>query len=76
MQAAATGELHQEMENLLEEENGIMARNFIIFEESSKLNQESNFTIGTAMDWDAVEPLVETVGWDFIFGLNILLHVN
>ena len=59
------GELHQEMENLLEEENGIMARNFIIFEESSKLNQESNFTIDTTLHWDAVEPLVETVGWDF-----------
>ena len=48
------------MENLLEEKNIIMVRDFIIFEESSKLNQESNFTIDTTQ-WDAVEPMVETV---------------
>ena len=47
------------MENLLEEKN-IMVRDFIIFEESSELKQESNFTIDTTQ-WDAVEPMVETV---------------
>ena len=40
---------------------------FIIFEETTELNQESNFTMNT---------FVEVVGWDFIFGLNILLRKN
>ena len=27
-------------------------------------------------EWDAVNVFAETVGWDFIFGLNALLRVN
>ena len=48
---------------------------FIIFEETTKLNQESNFTMNTT-EWDAVNMFVEAVGWDFIFGLNVLLRKN
>ena len=49
---------------------------FIIFEETTKLNgKESNFTMNTTQ-WDAVNMFVEAVGWDFIFGLNVLLRKN
>ena len=49
---------------------------FIIFEETTKLNgKESNFTMNTTQ-WDAVNTFVEAVGWDFIFGLNVLLRKN
>ena len=49
---------------------------FIIFEETTKLNgKESNFTMNTTQ-WDAVNMFVEAVGWDFIFGLNALLRAN
>ena len=48
---------------------------FIIFEETTELNQESNFTMNSSQ-WDAVNTFVEAVGWDFIFGLNVLLRVN
>ena len=48
---------------------------FVIFEESTELIQESNFTMNTT-EWDAVNMFVETVGWDIIFGLNVLLRIN
>ena len=49
---------------------------FIIFEKTTKLNgKESNFTMNTTQ-WDAVNMFVEAVGWDFIFGLNVLLRKN
>ena len=48
---------------------------FIIFEETTELNQESNFTMNSTQ-WDAVNTFVEAVGWNFIFGLNVLLRVN
>ena len=35
--------------------------------------QTSNFTMNTSQ-WDAVNEFVEAVGWDFIFGLNVLLR--
>ena len=47
----------------------------LIFEETTKLNQESNFTMNTTQ-WDAVNMFVEAVGWDLIFGLNVLLRKN
>ena len=28
----------------------------------------------TAVEWDAVNKFVQTVGWEFIFGLNALLR--
>ena len=54
---------------------GGTAQDFVIFEESTELNQESNFTMNST-EWDAVNTFVEAVGWDFIFGLNILLRKN
>ena len=48
---------------------------FIIFEETTELNQESNFTMNSTQ-WDAVNIFVEAVGWDFTFGLNVLLRKN
>ena len=51
-------------------------QDFLIFvEETTKLNQVSNFTMNTTQ-WDAVNMFVEAVGWDFIFGLNALLRAN
>ena len=51
-------------------------QDFLIFvEETTKLNQVSNFTMNTTQ-WDAVNMFVEAVGWDFIFGLNALLRKN
>ena len=35
--------------------------------------QLSNFTM-TRQQWDEVNKFVETVGWDFVFGLNALLR--
>ena len=35
--------------------------------------QRSNFTMNTS-EWDAVNEFVRAVGWDFIFGLNLLLR--
>ena len=35
--------------------------------------QQSNFTM-TPQQWDEVNKFVETVGWDFVFGLNALLR--
>ena len=54
---------------------GGTAQDFVIFEESTELNQESNFTMNST-EWDAVNTFVEAVGWDFIFGLNVLLRKN
>ena len=54
---------------------GGTAQDFVIFEESTELNQESNFTMNST-EWDAVNAFVEAVGWDFIFGLNVLLRKN
>ena len=34
--------------------------------------EESNFTM-TPEQWDKVNKFVETVGWEFVFGLNALL---
>ena len=55
---------------------------FLLFEKPTncKENQQSvnvysNFTMN-ASQWDAVNVFVEAVGWDFIFGLNVLLRVN
>ena len=45
---------------------------FLLFEETTK---ENEFTMN-ASQWDAVNVFVEAVGWDFIFGLNVLLRVN
>ena len=48
----------------------------LIFEETNELNgEESNFTMNTTQ-WDAVNMFVEAVGWDLIFGLNVLLRKN
>ena len=35
--------------------------------------EESNFTM-TVQQWDDVNKFVETVGWEFVFGLNALLR--
>ena len=35
--------------------------------------QRSNFTM-TPEQWDEVNKFVETVGWEFVFGLNALLR--
>ena len=46
----------------------------LIFEETAKLDgKESNFTMNST-EWDAVNMFVEAVGWDIIFGLNVLLR--
>ena len=48
----------------------------LIFEGTTKLDgKESNFTMNTT-EWDAVNMFVEAVGWDIIFGLNVLLRKN
>ena len=48
----------------------------LIFEETTELDgKESNFTMNTT-EWDAVNMFVEAVGWDIIFGLNVLLRKN
>ena len=54
---------------------GGTSQDSIIFEESAELVQGSNITMSTAQ-WDAVNMFVETVGWDFIFGLNALLRTS
>ena len=36
-------------------------------------SQSSNFTMNVS-EWDAVNEFVRAVGWDFIFGLNLLLR--
>ena len=51
---------------------------FIYFEKNSKEIQQSvipDLPFNTS-EWDAVNVFAETVGWDFIFGLNALLRVN
>ena len=53
---------------------------FLLFEETTDKNNQSinvysNFTMNTSQ-WDAVNMFVEAAGWDFIFGLNVLLRVN
>ena len=53
---------------------------FLLFEETTDKNKQSinvysNFTMNTSQ-WDAVNMFVEAAGWDFIFGLNVLLRVN
>ena len=51
-------------------------QDFLIFvEETTKLNQVSDFTMNTTQ-WDAVNMFVEAVGWEFIFGLNALLRAS
>ena len=51
-------------------------QDFLIFvEETTKLNQVSDFTMNTTQ-WDAVNMFVEAVGWDFIFGLHALLRAS
>ena len=55
----------------------------LLFQETAKpirqqlvhVEHNSNFTMNTSQ-WDAVNVFVEAVGWDFIFGLNVLLRVN
>ena len=57
---------------------GGTSQDFLLFEETTKeqiINLDSNF-IMNASQWDAVNVFVEAVGWDFIFGLNVLLRVN
>ncbi|CAI8054362.1 Heparanase [Geodia barretti] len=47
---------------------------FLIFNSSTaETVQQSNFTM-TPQQWDEVNKFVETVGWDFVFGLNALLR--
>ena len=53
---------------------------FLLFEETTDKNNQSinvysNFTMNTSQ-WDAVNMFVQAAGWDFIFGLNVLLRVN
>ena len=53
---------------------------FLLFEETTDKNKQSinvysNFTMNTSQ-WDAVNMFVEAAGWDFIFGLNVLLRVH
>jgi len=53
---------------------------FLLFEETTDKNNQSinvysNFTMNTSQ-WDAVNMFVQEAGWDFIFGLNVLLRVN
>jgi len=59
---------------------GGTSQDFILFEEKTKekeilANLDSDFTMNTSQ-WDAVNVFVEAAGWDFIFGLNVLLRVN
>jgi heparanase 1 len=47
---------------------------YLIFNSSTaETVQQSNFTM-TPQQWDEVNKFVETVGWDFVFGLNALLR--
>jgi heparanase 1 len=47
---------------------------FLIFNSSTEETvQRTNFTM-TPRQWDEVNKFVETVGWDFVFGLNALLR--
>ncbi|CAI8023721.1 Heparanase [Geodia barretti] len=47
---------------------------FLIFNSSTEETvQRTNFTM-TPQQWDEVNKFVETVGWDFVFGLNALLR--
>ena len=53
---------------------------FLLFEETTDKNNQSinvysNFTMNTSQ-WDAVNMFVQAAGWDFIFGLNVLLRAN
>ena len=54
---------------------GGTSEDFIIFEngQSQAGVNLSNYTMNTTQ-WDAVNKFVQAVGWDFIFGLNILLR--
>jgi len=59
---------------------GGTSQDFILFEETTKekeifANLDSDFTMNTSQ-WDAVNVFVEAAGWDFIFGLNVLLRAN
>lgn len=58
---------------------GGTSQDFLLFQDGRGGRQmhrtDSNFTMTTAQ-WDAVNEFVNTVEWDFIFGLNLLLRHN
>ena len=58
---------------------GGKAEDSLLFQETTKprelVEHDSDF-IMNQHQWDAVNVFVEAAGWDFIFGLNVLLRVN